>query len=197
MATMDIIRYAFVVEGYKMKRNAVNKMISNKPLIDQQKDGGTGIIFELNNMIGDIKNASIPMNKVRENFIRSHSTMSQIATQRVEKNNKGLWELVPINSMIYLSNNEDDLALARKYGFIYDNQNGGYSANQYIKLRFGRDLILYRIIDGNQGLVAIPLNKLESNEDSDFSVNTENNKFNKADYYESIANDWLSRSYRE
>ena len=197
MATMDIIKYAFVVEGYKMKRNAVNKMISNKPLIDQQKDGGTGIIFELNNMIGDIKNASIPMNKVRENFIRSHSTMSQIATQRVEKNNKGLWELVPINSMIYLSNNEDDLALARKYGFIYDNQNGGYSANQYIKLRFGRDLILYRIIDGNQGLVAIPLNKLESNEDSDFSVNTENNKFNKADYYESIANDWLSRSNTE
>lgn len=199
MTAMDIIKYAFVVEGYKMKRNAVNKMISNIPLVAKQEDGGTGIIFELNDIIGDIKNATINMNQVRENFIRSHSNMSQIATQRVEKNSKGLWELTPINSMIYFSNSKEDLELANKYGFIYDIQNGGFSVNRYIKLRFGRDLILYKVLcDYNTNeIIAIPLNKLEANENSDFSVNKENNNFNRSDYYESIAYDWFARTNTE
>lgn len=199
MAAMDIIKYAFVVEGYKMKRNAVNKMISNKPLIDRYENNGTNIIAELNDKIGDIKNASINMQQIRENFIRSHSELSQIDTRRVEKNDKGIWELRLIDNMIYFSNSQEDLDLALKYGFLYDNQNGGYNINKYIKLRFSRDIRLYKIIDNdNTGeIVAIPLNKLESNENSNFSVNNSNNKFNDISYYETIANDWFARQNTE
>ena len=194
MAAMDIIKYAFVVEGYKMKRNAVNKMISNVPLVAKQEEGGTGIIFELNNMIGDIKSDAIDMNKIRENFIRSHSSLKEISTHKVKKSNNGLWELPLINDMIFLSKNQKDLKLAIKYGFIYKNQSGDYKANKYVKICFESDSILYKIIEGNRGIVAFPLNKLETNENSVFSVNIENNKFNCSFYYEKIANDWHSKN---
>lgn len=193
MTAMDLIKYAFIVEGYKMKRNAINKMISNKPLIDDYDKNGTNIVIDINNNISDITNATLDINQIRENYIRSHSTMPQISTYKIDKNDKGIYELHAIDDMIYLSRNKEDLDLAEKYGFIYNDEQGNEARNQYVKLRFGRTTVLYKILNNENGFFAYPLNLLEANENSEVSVNNNYHTYRKPSYYESVARDWLSR----
>ena len=192
MAAMDLVKYAFVVEGYRMKRNAINKIISNKVLIDDNKANGTNIIAELNTLIGDIANATIPMSLIRQNFIRSHSSMSQISTYRVEKNSKGVYELPLIDDTVFLTNSEEDMALAKKYGMTFEDKYGATKYNKYIKLRIGRNIILYKVLTDGKKIVAYPLNNLEENENSNFSVNSENNKFSNSVYYTTLAQDYFN-----
>lgn len=188
MAAFDLVKYAFVVEGYRMKRNAVNKIIKNDALLENLENGGTNIVNELNILIGQVSDASLNMGLIRHNFIRSHSNMTQIATVKVENNKNDVSELKEhtFDNMIYLTNSDDDVKLMSKYKFTSEVRQNT-KQNDYIKLRHGKNIVLYKLIWGDQGVVAVPLNKLEEYENSEFSVNNENNKYRALSYYETIA----------
>lgn len=196
LTALDVVKYAFAVEGFRMRRNAVNKMIKNSVLTREIKDGGTGIVKQLNYLITGISNASIPMNDIRNNFVRSHSSMTQISTQRVERKENKSYELQRLDDGIIFLNwtgNDSVKELAEKYGFIYSTgDKGNYGVNQYVKLRFGKNTTLYKIRVEGETLVAYPLNLLEENESGVWSVNVQNNKFADESYYKEILDEWFS-----
>ena len=201
LAALDIIKYAFVVEGFRMKKNAVNKVIRNSALYNDANNNGTGIVTELNRAIGTISDGSIDMNMLRNRFVRSHSSMYQIETHRVEKDDKKQYDLQRINVgttdinsgiiRIGIDTYDSQRELAEKYGIIYNiGNNNSYGVNKYVKLRFDNDIILYKIVENNGEIIAYPLNTLEENETEDWSVNVQNNKYPDSSYYEEIIDEW-------
>lgn len=88
LAAIDIIKYAFVVENFKMRRNAINKFITNDSLKDDSLFGGVSlvkqILEEFNSRVSDYG--------VAEDYIRAHSDASFIyhKTETKVKVNKKL-----------------------------------------------------------------------------------------------------------
>ena len=195
LAALDIIKYAFAVEGFRMKRNGVSKVIKNSALYKDPKLGGTGLVAELNHAIGTIADGSINMDILRDRFVKSHSTMYQIETHRVEKNDKKQYDLYRMDhGIIHIQSLNDNTAtreLAEKYGIIYKvGEKNNYGVNKYVKLLFGKDIVLYKIVENNGDIIAYPLNLLEENETDDWSVNVQNNKYPDSSYYEEIIDEW-------
>ena len=217
MTAMDVVKYSFVVEGFRMHKNAVNKMIKNSVLMQNEDTNGTNIVYELNKFIGNITDGTINMNRLRHDFIRSHSDIYQIETHYVKKVDKEIvvervteigetikrnvktkdYELSrTTDGIIVLDMNEN---LATKYGFSYNidpNHKGNpqsYVSNNYVKLKFGKDTTLYKIQEDleNFKIIAYPVNLLESTESNvELSSNSDNNKHLPEDYYLEIINDW-------
>ena len=196
LTALDVVKYAFVVEGFRMRRNAVNKMIKNNVLMGDTKNGSTGIVNQLNSLIGNISTSSINMDALRNDFVRSHSSMTQISIHRVERKENKSYELQRLDDGIIFLNwtgNNSVKELAEKYGFIYSTgDKGNYGVNQYVKLRFGKNTTLYKIRVEGETLVAYPLNLLEENESGVWSINVQNNKFADESYYKAILDEWFS-----
>ncbi|AXF52217.1 MAG: hypothetical protein [crAssphage sp. isolate ctcc615] len=188
LAALDIVKYGFAVEGFRMRRNAVNKVIKNSVLYNDAKANGTGIVSQLNDSIKNITNGTINMDELRENYIRSHSTMYQIESHRVKKDSSKQYELIPDSAGIIFTN----LELAEKYGIATDIESfQNYGVNEYVKLTFGKSTTLYKIVDLQYGQIAVyPVNTLESNEFSTWSANDSNNRYLRKEYYESVLKDY-------
>ena len=192
LAAMDVIKYGFVVEGFKMKKNAVNKVIKNSVLLSNK----TNIIADISTAVATIKDNAISTNQLRRNYIRSHSNSTFITGKKVykEKDEQGNWhfELTPrADYMITISNE----SLAEKYGVVYDatpNDRNYHpmTVNSYVKLSINNRIILYRITDVNGTYVLYPVNTLEENENSDLSANPTNNKYLREEYYLGVINDF-------
>ena len=192
LAAMDIIKYGFVVEGFKMRKNAVNKVIKNSVLLSDK----TNIISDISTAVATIKDNAISTNQLRRNYIRSHSNSTFITGKKVykKKDEQGNWrlELTPrADYMIVVLND----ALAEKYGIVYDatpsdRRYHPMTANSYVKLSINNRTILYRITNVNGTYVLYPVNTLEENENSEFSANPANNKYLSEEYYLGVINDF-------
>ena len=203
LTAYDIVKYAFAVEGYKMKRNGVSKMIPNSVLYNDFGHYGTGIVSEMQGKMSNISsilatakitidnkdeaNRDNSIDRLCEDYIRSHN-MPQIPSVRVRKPAKKGYELVARDGgVIHINKDEEGYDLAEKYKIVYrKSKKFEPTANSYVKLRFGSIERLYKILDTSLGYYLYPLNKLEENEHGDFSVNADNNKYNSADYYETV-----------
>jgi len=196
-AAADIIKYAFFVEGYTMRMGHVSKMIKNEALLRSGRIWGTNIIANSNNKMAMIDNVmqgkeeNSNQAKVIENYIRSHSNEVGINTHSVTRTKNGYelprreGDLIQVHGGTKVGKE-----LAEKYGIAYENRRGKLVANAYTKLKFGKDTILYRIVEDKIGENAtyylIPLNLLEPNENAVFSANNNNNKYPKPEYYERL-----------
>ncbi len=192
LAAMDVVKYGFVVEGFKMKKNAVNKVIKNSVLLSDK----TNIISDISTAVATIKDNAISTNQLRRNYIRSHSNSTFITGKKVykKKDEQGHWhfELTPRADYIITISNE---TLAEKYGVVYDATPNDRSyhpmtANSYVKLSFDNRVTLYRITNVNGTYVLYPVNTLEENENSDLSSNPTNNKYLREEYYLGVINDF-------
>lgn len=197
-AAFDIVKYAFAVEGFKMKRNGVSKIISNDVLKINEDVPNTNIVKELMRSISNISSNTIDINNLINNFVRSHSNIPQIAIKNVELLDKKVYELYR-NSYGIISldtNNKKDFELADKYKFIYkDESEKTVYSNKYVKLRFGKRTELYKIRMQGTKLIAYPLSKLEENENSKWSVNTQNNNgYYDEEFYNAIIDEWFGTS---
>lgn len=193
LASLDIVKYGFMVDGFKMKRNAVYKVIKNSCLMDSESPLGTGIVQELNLMVKDLE--FLDSESLMNDYVRSHSDMSQISSKRVPRVGKNKNFELPYRAdfMIGLDlNNKDDRAKAIKFNLIYETgTDGEITNNKYVKLKYDKKVILYKInynVNTNR-LIAYPLNKLETNENSLWSANALNNIYPSEDYYKQVVND--------
>lgn len=191
LGALDIIKYGFMVEGFRMKKNAVYKVIKNSALMDSDSPHATGIVQDLNTMVQDL--SMLDSDSLIEDFVRSHSEMYQISSYKVQKVGKNKQFELPYRAdfMIGLDlTNKEDKDKAVKYGLVYETgQSNKVIANQYVKLKYDRRVILYKIVhDTFSGrLVAYPLNKLESTESGTWSSNANNNIYMSEDYYADLA----------
>ena len=85
LAAIDMIKYAFVVENFKMRRNAINKFITNDSLKDDSLFGGVNLV---NQILEDFNNFAGTYN-VAEDYVRSHSDAPFIYHKTESKIKKG------------------------------------------------------------------------------------------------------------
>ena len=213
LAAADIIKYAFYSEGYHIGMNNVSKMIVNSVLTNNDKLYGTGIVSDLRDSFADIDNIlngeyehtkrSVGETLI-ENFIRSHSKSVGIGYHRVSYIKKKGYELnkTANKGLIYLNcTNEEGRNIAVKHGILYEDENGGYKSNYYVRLGFGKEERLYRVNDdviGSERIVTlIPLNKLKSDENSTWSAIESNNEFWTPDYYNTLINNYFEAVARK
>lgn len=198
LTAIDIIKYAFVVEGYQFRRGNVSKVIKNSALYTSREDGGTGIIDSIRFGVSAISDKELAANNIYEDYIRSHSNIPQIPTYRV-RFNKGKSNLtyLPNSQKMYYFNlgSAKDTELAKEIRIVRDitdklGKTKTVLATNYINIVRNKVSTLYKVAiygeGNNREIYLIPLNQLEANEHGEFSSNPLNNKYPAARYYEAI-----------
>ena len=195
-AAMDLIKYSYLVEGRKMQRGGITDIIRNTALYNTLGDKNSRSIIQMLDTQIEISpdKTSAEAGKLYEDYIRSHSQMSQIAKHTIDKINN-VPELT-IGDQYFIVVDGDKMSaksgILEKYSlakYKHDAISGRDipEFNHYVRLRNkgSRNEILYKIVPSKNGdtLYLMPLNKLETNEHGEFSANSENNKFPSQDYY--------------
>lgn len=193
---VDIIKYAFVVDGFKMRRGGVSKVIKNSTLFNDRTDNGSildgiGFTQEVNDQFRNIDKTfeASAITNLEERFLRSNPTLRAIPTRKIDKVDKKSELGYNYYGMKRISINQTELL--EKYNISSFDEDGNPMFNKYVRLKENSkaEPVLYKIYDAHNGkdIFLIPLNKLEANEQTDVSANTENNKFpNKRFYWEAI-----------
>jgi len=193
MTALDIIKYAFVVEGYRMRQNGVTRLIKNDALYDSfsfniaDENLGTGIVDDVR---FGIKNFAPtysfnPNIALYERFLRGHQDITEIPKATVKKKGKG-YELVSgALHIINIPRDSNAMETLIKYNIVEESNTNSefsykgkaYKFNSYVKLSFGsKEGTLYRVESRSSGIYLIPLNKLMPNETTDISAKAEFNK---------------------
>lgn len=200
LTAMDIIKYAFIVEGYKMRRSAVNKVIDNDILINDKGLLGTGINASLTDIVSKFTDKP-DMNRVRElveSFVRSHSTMSEISHTHLSKDNLKKFNRLN-NGILTIYECEETNEFLTEHNIGYNVKNDDkteFIANSYITITTGKNNVtLYKIKQSSyQGIIYLtPLNLLQESETSLWSANMENNKFPSPEFYSDLISEFESK----
>ena len=204
-AAADLIKYAFVVEGFMMSHHAVNKVIRNTPLMHSIATGGTGIVDYMRDAVRDI-NHQINIGQIVDRYARSHDiqgmpkvNMKDLSVRALvdESNFETYYEIEngqkverqrhPSTGVLILQLNDDNTSTLIENNILRIEENGDYDYCPYFKTtgRYGR-LYKFEIVDGVG--YAYPLNKLQPNEHTEWSTRLDNNEFPSADYYNGVIN---------
>ena len=194
MTAMDIVKYGFVVEGFKMRKRSINRVIDNDILINDLGKLGTGIVGEVNSVMETI--AATPSHEIQvgaetvdsdtitENYVRSHTEMPEIAHAYI-RNAELKTVIAPhrnAQGVIAFEVNDDTIGfletknIGKNVTFEVTRETE-FVANPYIILRTYNGETLYKIKVGDKtGTVYLyPISKLQANEVGNISVNPENN----------------------
>lgn len=191
LAAIDLIKYAFVVEGFKFKRGGVSKIISNSAIYNNIEDKGLNLVDAINRQMMVYNNhVSAGSKQFIERFIRSHSEYVKelkipVVGEMADSFNRyfaydGIvyipYEHTANKVLEYLRLDANDIRDYVKISRPYKSSDGKYA----------RTNVLYKIIKGQNGVYLHPLNPLERNEVSDVSADNRNNKYRESAYYEFI-----------
>ncbi len=193
LAIADLIKYAFVVDGFKFKRGAVDKIITNNSLYKNIEDMGTGIVPAIREIFGYYTNpASAVTNEFIDKFIRSHKEYCKSIKLGKPENNKGISNtafqfnicnrgngliFIPFDGRFKTLLNEINVENTKSpQDYIVVNRNAGGS----------KISTLYKIDKHESGVYLIPMNLLEPNETGDYSVNPNNNKYGDINFYNTV-----------
>ena len=194
LATMDLIKYAFVVEGFKFKKGGLSKIITNNSMYKNIEDMGMNIIPIIRRIFQYYDNpASAVTTQFIDRFIRSHSEYAKMLRLDRPENKYGNANLAfkfniygQGDGLVFIpfEKRAEDLLVAINVEDVD-------SPQEYIKVskwagKNKRNNILYKIRKTEKGIYLIPLNFLERNETGDFSVNSNNNKYSDVSYYNSL-----------
>ena len=189
LAAYDLIKYAFIVEGYKISKRGISKIIPNSVLYNDFGYNGIGLVNELEGKFKDLEN------KLRNDictthidYVRSHYKTLNIPFKYVTKIGKTSFELNRTNGIIFIPDLKENASLLDKYKITYKvGDETDVKPNAFIRLKFGNeDETLYRITTIDEGYFLYPLNPLEENEHGTFSSNSANWKYPSSEYYENI-----------
>lgn len=190
LTAIDMIKYAFVVDGYRFTRNGISKIIPNTVLLNNNLKYGTSIVSDMNEMISIINDTLD--DELLENYIRSNRNLRQVATKRVKKTKNG-FELTKTDKGIILIPS-DKAELCYQYAIMNESNTKPY--NQYVRLKFDDEITLYKIHRFNDNTIVLyPLNDLERSETGVWSANENNNRYPAAvngwNYYLDLLRDYM------
>lgn len=191
---IDIIKYAVQVEGLRMSKTAVNKIIDNSVYYNDFSNTGLGFADYFRQTIANLTTSKglfagqEAKDSFYENYLRSHSNTKNIRKIYLSEKNKAKYGLNnPIRGMYYLSKNnttEDDDKDIKEFNKLLTSIGIKYQlpiseiyiTNKYIKLQKGKEVTLYKIQPIGEDILLYPLSKLEPNENSQWSANELNNE---------------------
>lgn len=199
LAAMDMIKYAFVAEGFKIGRGAINKCIKNTALRDEntfvQYNGArTSIIAQIKSQIDDV----VARTELVEQYLRSDPGVTNVPHKFMNKKYSSMFKTVTRGMYEF---NLDDKDNAIEFGFARES-NAEFVPIQfnnyiYITKKEGNENVtrLYKIVSPDLGSgigFAYPLNSLESGEDREVSINNANNTVPLPSYYEAVIDNLMN-----
>lgn len=199
LAAMDMVKYAFVAEGFKIGRGAINKCIKNTALRDEntfvQFNGArTSIIAQIKAQVDN----AISRTDLVEQYLRSDPGVSNVPHKFMNKKYSSMFETVT-RGMYEFSLDDKDNAI--EFGFARES-NAEFVPIQfnnyiYITKKEGNESVtrLYKIVSPDLGSgigFAYPLNGLEAGEDREVSINNANNSVPLPSYYEAVIDNLMN-----
>lgn len=197
LAAMDMVKYAFVAEGFKIGRGAINKCIKNTALRDEntfvQYNGSrTSIIAQIKTQI----NNAIARTDLIEQYLRTDPGVTNVPHKFMNKKYSSMFKTVT-RGMYEFS--LDDKNNAIEFGFARESNSKvvpiQFNDYIYITKKEGNESItrLYKIVSPAPGIgFAYPLNSLEAGEDREISINNANNSVPLPSYYETVIDNLMS-----
>lgn len=197
LAAMDMIKYAFVAEGFKMGRGAINKCIKNTTLRDEntfvQYNGArTSVVDQIKAQI----NNAVARTDLVEQYLRTDPGVTNVPHKYMSKKYSSKFKTVT-RGMYELSLNDEDAAI--DFGFARETKSKFYPVqfNDYIYItkKEGNENVtrLYKIVSPEYAIAfAYPLNSLELGEDREVSINNANNSVPLPSYYEAVIDNLMS-----
>ena len=196
LATVDLIKYAFAVEGFKFKKGALSKIITNNAMYKNIEDMGMNIIPVIRELFQFYNNPTDnATTSFIDKFIRSHSEYVKTIRLGKSETKYGISNLAykfdtysQGKSLIFIPFEERAKDLLTEINVSDPN-----SPQEYIRInktigKNKRKTVLYKIRKTNNGIYLIPLNLLERNETGDFSVNPVNNQYPSIEFYNNLIN---------
>jgi len=195
LAAIDLVKYAFIAEGFKFKKGSISKIITNDVLINDTANFGLGLIDEFNR---DIKDSAD--DDFKSLFVRSHTDWvrnMKIKRKTGKDVQRSLFEEMWIKE--YANKIKDGVIIDRE-----DIIRSLLNLEGVSPIHYGKRYI--NIVDNGESTTYVvevydkfnakgkppykkafmyPINKLEVGEFSEFSSKKANNKFLAEDYYES------------
>lgn len=199
LAAMDMVKYAFVTEGFKIGRGAINKCIKNTALRDEntfvQFNGArTSIIAQIKAQVDNV----VARTDLIEQYLRSDPGVSNVPHKFMNKKYSSMFETVT-RGMYEFSLDDKDNAI--EFGFARES-NAEFVPIQfnnyiYITKKEGNESVtrLYKIVSPDLGSgigFAYPLNGLEAGEDREVSINNANNSVPLPSYYEAVIDNLMN-----
>lgn len=196
LTAVDLIKYAFVVEGFNFKKGAISKIVPNMAMLAGIEDKGLNLIQAIDEMFNSYVNPNEGRTRnFIEKFVRSHSDIiPEVKIPKAGKTNQGNANIgtkfslyMQQENMLYIPYNDNTKDIIKYIGI------DGKAPKDYIRLKKYNNSTkqwvstLYRIDRTDNGVYFLPLNLLERNEVSDYSVNKRNNRFKAIEYYEAIS----------
>lgn len=193
LAITDLIKYAFVVDGFKFKRGVVDKVITNNSLYKNIEDMGTGIVPAIREIFGYYANPAAGVtDEFIDKFIRSHKEYCKSIKLGKPENNKGISNAAFQFNVCNRGNGLIFIPFDGRFKTLLNeiNVEDTKSPQDYIVVNrsAGGNKIstLYKIDKHESGVYLIPMNLLESNETGDYSVNPNNNKYGDISFYNTV-----------
>lgn len=199
LAAMDMVKYAFVAEGFKIGRGAINKCIKNTALRDEntfvQFNGArTSIIAQIKAQVDNV----VARTDLIEQYLRSDPGVSNVPHKFMNKKYSSMFETVT-RGMYEFSLDDKDNAI--EFGFARES-NAEFVPIQfnnyiYITKKEGNEIVtrLYKIVSPDLGSgigFAYPLNGLEAGEDREVSINNANNSVPLPSYYKAVIDNLMN-----
>lgn len=199
LAAMDMVKYAFVAEGFKIGRGAINKCIKNTALRDEntfvQYNGSrTSIIAQIKAQVDN----AVARTDLVEQYLRTDPGVTNVPHKFMNKKYSSMFETVT-RGMYEFSLDDKDNAI--EFGFARES-NAEFVPIQfnnyiYITKKEGNESItrLYKIVSPDLGSgigFAYPLNSLEAGEDREVSINNANNSVPLPSYYKAVIDNLMN-----
>lgn len=197
LAAMDMIKYAFVAEGFKIGRGAINKCIKNTTLRDEntfvQYNGArTSVVAQIKAQIDN----AVARTDLVEQYLRTDPGVTNVPHKFMNKKYSSIFKTVTRGMYELTLNNEDD---AIEFGFARETNSKfvpvQFNDYIYITKKEGNENVtrLYKIYSPEEGIAfAYPLNSLEPGEDREVSINNANNIVPLPSYYETVIENLLN-----
>lgn len=199
LAAMDMIKYAFVAEGFKIGRGAINKCIKNTALRDEntfvQYNGSrTSIIAQIKAQVDN----AVARTDLVEQYLRSDPGVTNVPHKFMNKKYSSMFKTVT-RGMYEFSLDDKDNAI--EFGFARESNSKfvpiQFNNYIYITNKEGNETVtrLYKIVSPDLGSgigFAYPLNGLEAGEDRELSINNANNSVPLPSYYEAVIDNLMN-----
>lgn len=199
LAAMDMVKYAFVAEGFKIGRGAINKCIKNTALRDEntfvQFNGArTSIIAQIKAKVDN----TVARTDLVEQYLRTDPGVTNVPHKFMNKKYSSMFETVT-RGMYEFSLDDKDNAI--EFGFARESNSKlvpiQFNNYIYITKKEGNENVtrLYKIVSPDLGSgigFAYPLNSLEAGEDREVSINNANNSVPLPSYYEAVIDNLMN-----
>ena len=197
LAAMDMVKYAFVAEGFKIGRGAINKCIKNDALRDEntfvQYNGSrTSVVAQIKAQIDN----AVARTDLIEQYLRTDPGVTNVPHKFMNKKYSSMFKTVT-RGMYEFSLNDKNNAI--EFGFARESNSKVipilFNDYIYITKKEGNESVtrLYKIVSPAPGIgFAYPLNSLEVGEDREVSINNANNTVPLPSYYEAVIENLMS-----